>query len=50
MEEKIYKLMNGAGGINITVGVISIIAGVAVGVILIINGAKLLSGKSKLIF
>ena len=43
MEEKTYKLMGNTGAINITFGVVSIIAGVAAGVILIVSGAKLLS-------
>ena len=50
MEEKTYKLMNGAGAVNIAIGVVSIIIGIAVGVLLIISGAKLLTGKTKLIF
>lgn len=50
MEEKIYKLMNGSGVLNITIGVITLVAGIAGGVLLIISGAKLLAGKSKILF
>lgn len=50
MEEKIYKTMNGAGALNITLGVISLVAGVAGGVLLLISGAKLLARKSKILF
>lgn len=50
MEEKIYKTMNGAGAMNIVLGVIALAVGVATGVLLIISGAKLLSGKSKILF
>lgn len=50
MEEKIYKTMNGAGALNITLGVISLVAGVTGGVLLIISGAKLLARKSKILF
>lgn len=50
MEEKTYKLMGNTGAINITFGVVSIIAGVAAGVILIVSGAKLLSGRKKILF
>jgi hypothetical protein len=50
MEERTYKLMNSAGAISIAVGVITIVIGIAVGIILLINGGKLLAGKSKLIF
>ncbi|MCL2718885.1 MAG: hypothetical protein FWE14_08930 [Lachnospiraceae bacterium] len=50
MEEKTYKLMSGTGAAGITIGVVTIILGIAVGVILIIGGAKLLAGKSKILF
>ena len=47
MEEKIYKTMAGSGALNIVFGVISIVVGIAGGVLLIISGAKLLAGKSE---
>jgi len=50
MEEKIYKTMNGAGAMNIVLGVVALAVGVATGVLLIISGSKLLSGKSKILF
>ncbi len=50
MEEKVYKTMNGAGAMNIVLGVIALAVGAATGVLLIISGAKLLSGKSKILF
>lgn len=50
MEEKIYKTMGGAGALNIVIGVITLVAGITGGVLLIISGAKLLSGKSKILF
>ncbi len=50
MEEKTYKTMRGAGSLNIILGVVAIVAGVASGVLLIISGAKLLAGKSKILF
>ena len=42
MEEKIYKIMRGAGALNIVLGVISLVVGIAAGVLLIISGGKLL--------
>lgn len=42
--------MKGSGALNITLGILSIAAGTAAGVLLIISGAKLLSGKSKIMF
>ena len=50
MEEKLYKTMNGVGAMNIVLGVVSLAVGVASGVLLIICGAKLLAGKSKILF
>ena len=47
MDEKIYRTMKGTGAMNIVLG---IIAGIVSGTLLIIGGAKLLSGKSKIIF
>ena len=50
MEEKTFKLMGSTGAINIAFGIISIVAVTATGVMLIISGAKLLSGRKKIIF
>lgn len=50
MEEKTYKVMNGAGAMNIVLGIIALAVGVATGVLLIISGAKLLAGKAKILF
>ncbi|MBP5198143.1 MAG: hypothetical protein J6033_03720 [Lachnospiraceae bacterium] len=50
MEEKVYKLMRSIGGGNIAVGIVTIVFGLAMGVLLIINGARLLAGKSKIMF
>ena len=49
MNEKIYKVMGGAGALNIALGVISIVVGLATGVLLIISGGKLLSGRRNII-
>ncbi len=46
MEEKIYKTMSGSGALNI----VTLVAGITGGVLLIISGAKLLSSKSKILF
>lgn len=50
MEERAYKVMSRSGALNITLGVIAIVTGVAGGVLLIIAGARLLATKSKLLF
>ncbi len=50
MEEKIAKTMGGSGALNIIVGVVAIVTGVSAGVLLIISGAKLLAGRSRILF
>ena len=50
MNEKIYKVMQGAGAWNIVLGICAITLGIAGGVLLIISGAKLNANKSKLLF
>ena len=49
MNEKTYKVMGGAGALNIAFGIISIVVGLATGVLLIISGGKLLSGRKNII-
>ena len=46
MNEKLYKMMGVSGAGNITLGIISIVTGVATGVLLIITGARLLKKRS----
>ena len=50
MEEKVYKTMGRCCALAITVGVVSIVAGLAGGVLLLISGGRLLAEKSKLLF
>lgn len=50
MEEKTYKLMGGSGALNIAVGIVTAVCGIAGGVLLIVNGARLLAHRRKLIF
>ena len=50
MEQKVYKLMRGAGAANIAVGVIQLVVGLVTGILLIVAGAKLIAGKSKILF
>ena len=49
MEERTYKVMGGSGALNIAVGVVALVVGVASGVLLLIRGAKLLAGRSKIV-
>ena len=50
MEEKVYKIMKGAGAANIALGVVSLIVGIVSGILMIVAGAKLIAGKSKILF
>ena len=50
MEEKTYKTMSGAGALNIVLGVVVMVTGVASGILLIVSGAKLLARKKKILF
>lgn len=50
MDEKVYKIMGRSGALAIMIGVISIVAGVAGGVLLLISGGRLLAGKSRILF
>lgn len=50
MEERVYKTMNRAGVANIVIGVITLVVGLATGILLVINGARLLAGKTKILF
>ena len=50
MEERTYRIMGGSGALNIAVGVVIMVVGIAGGVLLMISGAKLLAGRSKILF
>ena len=48
MEEKVYKTMGNVGAFNIVIGICVIATGIASGVMLIINGARLIKKKYEL--
>lgn len=50
MGEKIYKTMKHSGAGAIVLGVLCVIFGITVGVISIVNGAKLIKGKNYISF
>lgn len=45
MGEKAYNTMRKAGGWNIVIGIVTLVVGLGCGVMMIINGAKLLCDK-----
>jgi hypothetical protein len=48
--EKIYKTMASVGAGDLTLGIIVLVTGVVTGILMIVNGARLLKGKSDLMF
>ena len=48
--EKACKTMTSSGAANIAAGIVVIVAGVAAGVLTIINGARLLKNRNEIIF
>ena len=50
IHERIYGTMKTVGVGNLVFGILSIVTGVAIGVISIINGARLLKSKSNILF
>ncbi|MEX3029984.1 hypothetical protein [[Clostridium] scindens] len=50
MNERTYKAMSFAGAVNIAVGIVIAVVGVAAGVLAIISGARLLREKKGLTF
>lgn len=50
MNEKTYKTMSTVGGGNIALGIVVLVTGLAAGILMIINGARLLKRKSEIMF
>lgn len=50
MTEKAYKAMGNAGVAGLVIGIILIVTGIASGVVLLINSAKLFKTKNGLTF
>jgi len=48
MNEKIYKTLSHSGAMTLTLGIVVLVTGVAAGVLLLVNGARLLGEKAKL--
>lgn len=50
MEENTYRTMSNVGIWSLVLGIVTICISVAVGVMMIINGAKLIKSKTELTF
>lgn len=49
MNEKVYKTITGAGAGNIAVGIVVLVTGIVSGILMIVNGARLLKRKSEIL-
>nr|WP_296156371.1 hypothetical protein [uncultured Blautia sp.] len=49
MNEKIYKTMSRTGACSVAVGIVTLVTGIAAGVMMIISGARLLKRKSDIL-
>ncbi len=50
MEEKAYKTMGKTGAFNLSLGICTLVSGIAVGIVMIIHGAKLLKSRKNIMF
>lgn len=50
MEEKIYHTMKSTGISNLVIGILILVFGIASGIAVIVNGAKLIRKKKDLMF
>ncbi len=48
--EKLYQKLNSVGISSLVLGIMTVIFGIGVGVVMIINGARTLGGKREIIF
>lgn len=48
--EKTYKIMANVGAGDLALGIVVLVTGIVAGILMIINGARLLKGKSDLMF
>lgn len=48
--EKLYEKLNVVAVSNLVMGIVTIVVGVGAGVVMIVNGARLLSGKKNITF
>lgn len=50
MNEKLYKAMGAIGAANLAIGICVLIGGITSGILLIVNGGRLLKHKSRITF
>lgn len=48
--EKLYNRMTSVGISSLVMGIVTIVIGIGVGIVMIVNGGRLLSGKKDITF
>ncbi len=48
--EKLYNKMTSVGVTSLVMGIITIVMGIGIGIVMIVNGGRLLSGKKDITF
>ncbi|MCI8877278.1 MAG: hypothetical protein HFI77_14990 [Lachnospiraceae bacterium] len=49
MEEKLYKTIGSTGAASLVIGICILVTGVASGVLMIVNGGRLLKSRKKIL-
>lgn len=49
MEEKLYKTLTAVGALDLAIGICILVTGVASGVLIIVNGGRLLKSRKKIL-
>ena len=50
MNEKVYKTLNSTGKLNIIFGILTIVFMLGAGIVFIVNGARALATKKRMLF
>ena len=50
MNEKLYRRVKGSGAAAVTTGIVTVVAGVVCGILMIVSGARLLAAKPETLF
>lgn len=50
MNQKLYKRVKGSGAAAVTTGIVTVVAGVVCGILMIVSGARLLAAKPETLF
>ncbi|MDD6208420.1 MAG: hypothetical protein PUB10_07885 [Clostridiales bacterium] len=50
MKEKVYHTMKSVGIVSLVIGILNVAIGIGFGIVMIINGSRLLKGKGKIMF